>query len=308
LLGAAAGRIRHQISISPSLVTLTVVLVGLSLYCVIPLPEWLLRLSLLSQVHEARALLGIGIASILLVCLFLDRYREPVFGKRWTLAGALGATLAIGSVFYVVHARAPALFEDRIHLAVLIFVNVLVVGMFLWDRGRKWLPPAFAFLLICSNALINPVMQGLGPLTESAAFREVERINAADPGSKWIAYEDYATAQLLKAAGARVFNGTKVVPDLPFLRELDSERTSEAVFNRYARIVCALQVLPEKVSFSLVQNDVYIVNLPPGLPILRSSGYDYYVFPAKWDDALFYDFSLIATTPSNTTWIYRRIR
>jgi hypothetical protein len=131
---------------------------------------------------------------------------------------------------------------------------------------------------------------------------------AADPEAKWIAYGDYANGQLVKATGATVFNGTKIVPDLPFLRQLDPERAYEAVYNRYARVICAVQVFPEEVSFSVLQDDVYAIHLPPGLPILRDSGYHYYVFPANWDDALFYDFSLVAKTPSNSVWIYHRAR
>jgi hypothetical protein len=275
---------------------------------VVPLPEWLLRATLLTHVHEARALLSIGVANIAFVCLFLDRYREPIFGKGWASGGALGAALGLCALFHAVQGRDAAFFADRIHLALLIFTNVLVVTMFIWDRARRWLPPAFALVLICSNGLINPIMRGLGAVTESAAYQEIDKIHTADPEAKWIAYGDYANGQLVKATGALVLNGTKVVPDLPFLRQLDPERASEAVYNRYARIVCALQVFPEEVSFSLLENDVYAINLPPALPILRSSAYDYYVFPAKWDDASFYDFSPVANTPSNSVWIYHRTR
>jgi hypothetical protein len=297
--------VRHQISISPLVVTLTVFIVGLSLYCVVRLPEWLLHFTLLAHVHEARALLSIGVANILLVCLFLDRYRKPIFGKRWALGGALGAALAISSHFYAVQGRDAEFFADRIHLALLIFANVVVVTMFVWDRARPWLPPVFALVLICSNGLINPVMRGLRPLTESAAYQEIAKIHAADPEAKWIAYADYANGQLVKATGAPVLNGTKIVPDLPFLRQLDPERAYEAVYNRYAKVLCALQVFPEEVSFSLLEDDVYAIYLPPGLQTLRNSGYHYYVFPATWDDALFYDFSLVAKT-SKSVWIYHR--
>ena len=65
-------------------------------------------------------------------------------------------------------------------------------------------------------------------------------------------------------------------------------------------------MFPEEVSFSLLQAEFYTVHLPPGLPILRDAGYRYYVFSSQWRDALFYDFALVAKTPSNNLWIYRR--
>ncbi len=306
MFGVASGRARGRISISPLMVLLTVFIVGLSLYCVVRLPWWLLHATLLAHVHEARALLSIGVANILLVCLFLDRYRKPIFGKYWALCGALGAALGIGALFHAVGARNEGFFADRIHFTLLILANAVLVTMFFWDCARRWLPLVFALLLICSNGLINPVMRGLGPLTESAALQEVDKIRAADPEAKWIAYGDYVTGQLVKATGAPVLNGTKIVPDLPFLRQLDPERTYEAVYNRYAWVICAVQVFPEEVSFSLLQAEFYTIHLPPGLPILRDAGYHYYVFPENWRDALFYDFSLVAKTPMNNLWIYHR--
>jgi len=168
------------------------------------------------------------------------------------------------------------------------------------------LPLVFALLLIWSNGLINPIMRGLGPLTESAAFQEIDKIRTADPGAKWIAYGDYVTGQLIKATGATVLNGTKFVPDLPFLRQLDPHGAYETIYNRYGWIICAVQVFPEEVRFSLLQPDFYTIYLPPGLPVLRSANYRYYVFRGVWRDASLYDFSLVATTPSNSLCVYRR--
>jgi hypothetical protein len=273
---------------------------------VVHLPEWVLRVTLLSQLYEARALLGIGLAGILLVCLFLDRYRGPVFGKYWSSGGALAAALGLVALFYTIHTRNGGFFAERLHLAVLIFVNAVFVTMFFWEPARRWLPAVFAAVLISSNALINPVMRGLGPLSESAAFIEVEKIHAADPEGKWIAFGDYVTGQLVKATGAPILNGTKIVPDLPLLRQLDPNRAYEDVYNRYAWIVCAIQVLPPEASFTLLQPDFYTLHLPPSLPILREANYRYYVFPGLWRDASLNDFSLVASTPANNLCVYRR--
>lgn len=306
LLGVVAGRVRFRAGIPPLIVMLAAIIATLSLYCVVRLPEWLLRATLLAHVHEARALLSIGLANILLVCLFLDRYRKPLFGKYWALCGGLSAALGLGVLFFGVNTRNAAFFADRTYLVVLVFTNAVLVTMFFWDRARRWLLPVFAVLLICSNGLINPVMRGLGPLTESAAFQEVDKIRAADPEAKWIAFGDYVTGQMVKATGAPVLNGTKIVPDLSFLRQLDPERKYENVYNRYAWIICAVQVFPEEVRFSLLQAEFYTIHLPPSLPILRDAGYRYYVFAGPWRDAFLYDFSAVANTPANNFVIYRR--
>lgn len=308
ILGLVAARVRARVAISPLFVLLAAYIAALHIYCVVKLPDWLLRATLLSAVHEARVLLGLGLASILLALFFLDRYREPVFGKYWTLGGALGAALGLAALYHAVNARDPEFFANRQMLVVLLSINVVLVAIFLWDRARRWLPAVLAPLLICSNGLINPIMQGLRPLTESAAFWEVERIRTADPDGKWIAFGDAVTGQLIKATGASVFNGTKIVPDLPFLHQLDPARNFESVYNRYAWIVCAVQVFPEEARFSLLQDEFYTAYLPPGLPVLRDAGYRYYTFGDVWRDAVFYDFSLAAWTPTEKLWIYGRNR
>jgi hypothetical protein len=305
LLGLAAGRVRSRISISPLMAMLTVFLAAFSLYCVVRLPEWLLQATLLAHVHEDRALLSIGLANIILVCLFLDRYRGPVFGKYWACGGALAAASGLGALFYSINAGNPAFFATPPYFALLLFINALLVMLFFWDRARRLLPPVFALLLICSNALINPIMRGLGPLLESDAFHEIDKIRAADPKAKWIAYGDYMTAQLIKATGATVLNGTKFVPDLPFLRQLDPKGEFETIYNRYGWIICMPKVFPEETSFTLLQPDFYNMHLPPSLPLLQEQGYRYYVFRTAWRDASLYDFSLLAN-PSNSMFIYGR--
>lgn len=308
LLGVIAGRVQRRIPIAPSIILLTGFLIAVSVYCVVQLPEWLLHVTLFSSVHEARALLSIGLANILLVCLFLDRYREPVFDTVWGLGGLVASASGIGVLYYIIQSRAPDFFADRHYLALLIAANAAILTLFFWDRMRRWLPALVVPLLVCSNGLINPVMRSLAPLLESPAFRLVDRTRAADPNGKWIAYGqfDHLTPQLVKATGAQILNGTKIVPDLPFLRELDPERVFETVYNRYAWIMCAVQVFPEEVSFSLLQAEFYRINLPPGLPLLRERGYNYFVFREDWADALFYDFSLAGKVPEDDLWIYRR--
>lgn len=306
VLGVAVARVRKQLYISPLVIALTAVIAGLGVFCVVRLPEWILWVTLLGQVHEARALLTIGMANILLGCLFLDRYRGAIFGRFWGWSGAVCVALGIGALFFAIHARNAGFFADRIHLALLIAINAGLVALFFWDRGRQWLPPVFGLLLICSNGLINPVMRGLGPLSESAAFKELDAIRAADPEAKWIAFGDYVTAQVVKATGAAVLNGTKIVPDLSLFRQLDPVHKYETIYNRYAWIICSTQIFPEEVRFSLLQAEFFTIHLPPQLPLLREANYRYYVFPTIWRDASFYDFSLVTNSPEKSLWIYRR--
>jgi hypothetical protein len=306
--GVAVGRFRSGIRISPLLIALAIFIIAVALFCTVQLPQWLLQATLFSQVHEARALLALGIANILLSALFLDRYRGAVFGAVAAIVGGLLALGAVAYLVYAAHQRAPEFWTDGIYLALIAGANLSIITMFFWDRARRWLPLGFSALLIAGNGLVNPVMSGLGALIETDGFKAVDRLRAEDPAGKWIGYGDYLTAQLVKSTGASTFNGTKIVPDLHTMRQFDSNGAFDKVYNRYSWIVCMPHVSPEEVSFELPQPDLYIMNLPPSFPLLREQGYNYYAFSSEWTDAISYDFELVAATTGERLWIYRRVR
>ena len=306
LLGVGVAAVRRAARVPALVIGLTLFIVAISVYCTVELPRWLLVATVFTHVHEARALLALGLANVVLVFVFLDRYREAVFGVVWGAAGGVIAAAAVAALFYNAFQLQPEFVSATGWMALVIGANAIAITMFFWDRARRWFPAVFVTLLVCSNSLINPVVSGLGALVESGAYRQVESVRAADPEAKWIAYGDHVTAQLIKATGATVFNGTKTVPDLQFLRMLDPAGTFEQVYNRYAWIVCVPKVFPEEVSFALLQMEFYRVDLPPGLKLLRDAGYHYYVFPEQWRDAMFYDFTVAARTPHDALWIYAR--
>jgi len=302
-----AARFRAKTWISPLFVTLSIFLIGLSLYCILPLPEWLLRITLLNLATERRALLALGIANIFFCCLFLDRYRAAILSRLSIVGG--GITLWFGLLVMLWSARTQnaTYFSDPWHWIQPLTIGAFILFLFFWERLRfRWLPIVFGLLLIFSNAPINPVMRGLSPLLDSVAFTSIDRIRAADPEGKWIVYHTRYFAQLAKATGATVFNGTKIVPDLPFFHQLDPGGGNDFVYNRYANIGCELPRLSHEVSANLVYPDYYIWFLPPDLPILKESGYRYVLIPNEWPEAARYGFALIEKITPGDLWIYRR--
>jgi len=98
VLATLFARFRNRTRISPLLATLSIFLICFGLYCVMPLPAWLLRATLLDLATERRALLAIGLANIFLCCFFLDRYRASFLSK--TTAGICGAVLWLELCFF----------------------------------------------------------------------------------------------------------------------------------------------------------------------------------------------------------------
>jgi hypothetical protein len=101
-------RWRKNAPVSPLIIALALFLVSLSLYCVVPFPSWLLRITLLEFAPERRAILAIGLANIFLCCVFLDAYRTRIFPK-WssilvTLVFSLRLQRYFGQQVYAVRA------------------------------------------------------------------------------------------------------------------------------------------------------------------------------------------------------------
>jgi hypothetical protein len=302
-----AARFRAKMLVSPLLATLAIFLIGLSVYCVVPAPEWLLRVTLLNFATERRALLALGIANILFCCLCLDRYRTAILSGLSVAAGGILLWLGILVMMCCARTQNAVYFSDPWHWIQPLAIAALILSLFFWNRLRyRLLPVVLGLLLIFSNGAINPVVRGLSPLLNSAAFDAIERIHAADPEGKWIVYHTRYFAQLVKATGAAVFNGTKIVPDLSFMRQLDPRGADEFVYNRYANVGCEVPRLSHEASASLVYPDYYIWFLPPDLPALSKSGYRYILIPKEWPEASAYGFALIEKVLPGDLWIYRR--
>jgi hypothetical protein len=307
LLALWVARFRNKTPISPLIISLTICLVLLSLYCLMPLPHWLARATLLNFATERRALLAIGLANIFLCCFFLDRHRAPIFSKSG--AAIAGVVLWLATLLLLWQGGIPnaVYFSDWWAWGQSLALSGVVLVMFFWERLRfRWLPALLGTLLVFSNCTINPVMRGLGPLLDSEAFKRIDRIRGADPGGKWIVYHTRYFAQLVKATGATVFNGTKIVPDVAFFRQLDPDE-DDFTYNRYANIGCEVPRLSHQVSTGLVYPDFYILFLPPDLPLLEKAGYRYVLFPKDWPEAASYGFALIDRVMPGDLWIYRRV-
>ena len=302
ILGArfAAGKRVTQI-----LLSLLIFLVALSIYCVLPLPEWLLHSTFLNYATERRSLLALGVANILFCCLFLDRYRSAIVSRRTAIIGA--TALWTGAVVLLWSARSTnaAYFSEPWHWAAPLSIAGIVLVLIFWESLRhRWFPIAFGLLLVLSNAPINPLMRGLSPLVDSTAFHEIDRIRDSDPGGGWIVYHTRYFAQLVKATGAAIFNGTKIVPDLELLRRIDP--SAESVYNRYANIGCEFPKSTGETRAVLVYPDYYIWLLPPDLQLLRQSGYRYILIPNQWPDAETHGFALMEKLLPGELWIYRQ--
>ena len=165
---------RRGLAVPPLILSLAALIVVIGAYCVIPMPQWLARGSLLGFAVEERSLLGIGMANILLSCLFFDSYREPIL-KR---SGITALTVTAGCFTAGILWLHPFPADSRLS-TVIVLINCAIVGMFIWDRAKTWFLAVFTTLVFLNGAAVNPVMRGLSPLLESQTFKQIDKLRQA---------------------------------------------------------------------------------------------------------------------------------
>lgn len=310
--GAALLLVARRKRVSIVAVALLGVIALLVTFCVVPLPHWLTRATLLSFTTERRALLALGVAGVVLCCVVLEQSRATRISRSAAIVASALCVAGVTWLAWHVQVRDPAVKEAAVSSLVSatrgipVAIAAALVLLFFVDKLRRWFPLVFSLIAIASNSAINPIMTGLAPLTHSRAFLETDAVRRRDPAAKWIVYEDRILAQLVKATGANVFNGTKILPDLQFFSLLDPGGALASIYNRYANIVCELPQQRGQGTFELVAPDLYVIAMPPELSPLAENGYRLAVYPREWSDAGQYGFKQIVAMRESRVWIYRR--
>ena len=267
-------------------------------------PHFLAVASAFGLSQGTRSLLGLGLASILLCCIFLAKSHVNLprsFAPRVIVGASL---LALFLVYSLIFNHATGTFATGNQIALVSLLGA-AAGYLLLTRRRVAFAACILLPSMWTFGLVNPVGYGLGPIIETSFFKQVSPLIRRDPAARWAVYGPHTVADLLKAAGAQVFNGAKFVPPLEDLRVIDPKSSGASIYNRYAHI----ELEPDQgsaVSFSLYQGDWYIIHIAPSNDIWRRLGMRYVVLPyAATDPAFLATAGLVQTLPGAGLWIYR---
>ena len=228
----------------------------------LPVPEILLKVSLLSLTTCDRALIAIQFINLLL----LFRSISFLKGKLRPINVVLGA-LIYAAFVTVIFVRDM---KEDIPLS-----NIMVAGMFLllllafvlaWTQKNvcngKWFLIFSIMLFSIAGGLVNPVQAGLPMLEKSNLLREIEavvKIEGSD--AKWISVDcSYPNTNIPLLVGASTINSTNVYPALERWEALDPTGKYEKIYNRYAHILVTLQK-SGKTDFELLAPDYFQLNL-----------------------------------------------
>ena len=257
----------------------------LLLYGIVGFPEWLAKLTLLSNVPNQRLPLALGLSDISLLCISLTVLQESSQSRRTAklangAAVPLPAIIAISILFGAVSAAGLCfLHASFAHRAFVILCGIMVAvatyAALALASGRKNDPNGLvciAVVMALFGCCVNPVQQGIAALEDSETLNRISPIAEGNPGSVW-AGDNNRAAQALLSAGIRTINSTAIYPDLDTWRKVDPDGVYEDAYNRYAHIT----MIPTmgKTSFESPVADTFTVNL--NVDDIPKLGIDYWL-------------------------------
>ncbi len=315
----AARRIKN----SPLVALLSLYVVLICVWILVPFPSLLARLTLMSYVPSTRALLAAGIGSIILTMVFLAETGRRRLGTVFPVLVAIVVFLTLLVYAAVLRRDVNGFFQLRY---LILMVAGVTVAAWLLLRGRALLFSLLIIAAVLPNLFVNPLSRGLGPIVDKDAFKAAVAANDAAPGARWLAYGDNTLAQFLKAGGLNVADGVSYTPDLDFFRALDPQGKNEEVYNRYANIAF-LEPKPGRAGtggnvdasgdgpaagnagarFTLLQPDAFTVEINPCDPELGRLGITNFAFAYQPNEKKLSCLSPLAAFPESHVWLYQRL-
>jgi len=235
----------------------------LLVHAFVGLPSLLARLTGLSTVPVGRSIVGLGIASLVLlviVGLVVERASIPVRAR--ILAGAVLVVVTVTSVITVlqqVHeAGSPLSWRGAL---------IALLAAFTCSAAYFWRPFLAVLGLVLFGLTVslpaNPLVRGVSQVTDSELASEVHRLMAeGGPESIWMS-ESITASGVITAAGAANLSGINLYPNSSAWEILDPSRSSEPIWNRYAHTRWTFDGSALQPRLTLVQSDVIAIRVSP---------------------------------------------
>lgn len=237
LAGGAFGGFRARTPAARALTAVSIVLVALGCWALLPVPTGLGRVLLLTSVPGKRMAMPLAVGGALAAGLYAHRARHEVaFRPRWWRAGCAGAAFAALTAYA---AHGFTVDGDRVGplvaTAVAALVGVLAVATL---RGRVVVGLGGACLVLAvSSVTINPLQRGLDPITRAPLLAQIDAVRVSHTSGRWVSTPgDEPGFAILAASGAAAASGTSWYADAPRWRRLDPSPAAERVWNRFAYV------------------------------------------------------------------------
>jgi hypothetical protein len=213
-------------------IAVTAVAALLLLWMFVPLPPLVGRVTLLNRVPGYRATLALGVCTVLLVYLVAGRLPAARWAPRTVLS--LAATAATGALAWW---SATQLLRGSVpgtKTALLVGLIVAAAFCLLALAPIRW--PAMVVLIAVvgvNYAMVNPLYQGLGPLTHGPLASTLETLAQREGPSKWVDLAGGFSSTVITASPQELLSGMTYYPSKDVWERLAP--TQEARWNNYSK-------------------------------------------------------------------------
>jgi hypothetical protein len=267
-------------------------IVGASVFVLIMLvwmevgfPKGLATTTLMSMSPTRRTQIPMGIGSIVLLFIYLGLLKDKVKQSTpLTLAFIAGA---IGFVIYTAYVNINdsdgLILAYQTFIPVLFFIAMNVLLIFSVNIPYRTAIFCIGILIfLIPNYRLNPISQGLSPITENAFYKSVRQLVEQDPEARWIVNGNQFVTYMVTATGAKQITGVKFIPDRKrIFSVLDPQMKRDSAYNRYAHVVFSTYIPGtgrDTVVLANQYEDGYVIAMDPCSPKLKQLNVKYMVF------------------------------
>ncbi|MFH1478107.1 MAG: hypothetical protein ABIH24_11555 [Verrucomicrobiota bacterium] len=255
-------------------------IVFLLIWNLIGFPEFLARWTLMNRAPPFRTLIGLGIADIFLLSVYVARRQRLIPASRKDHV----TPWIIGALWIVFHVALGTKLSGHfpnypLNTALIGGLLAMALAPLLYLAPRLVLP-AIMLASIMTTWHVNPLSRGGMTFIQENPLSQ--KIRTLDQESKkqghqpvWIAYGDAALPNLFRMIGSHALNGAHAYAQLELWHKLDPEGQARPVYNRYAHVVFEAPPVPDDFNIHLVYADSVTVRLHPDNPRFAALNADY---------------------------------
>lgn len=260
----------------------------LGAYAFVGFPDWLARVTLLSNVPAMRVLLALGYLDVVLLVRVLsladgECLKDEGPHRLWGALAAAALFTVVAMVFFSQTLTEGKRVSCMVLLGMLVFACAFVVlaprGAF--GRGSLGRGSCMA-MLACTIAVpglcVNPLQMGTDALTDNSVGNVIASVQEDQPGT-WIADEAWES-QLVLAQGATCLTSVSTYPHLALWGTVDASGSYVDDYNRYAWI--AVREAADATTFETTRPDGFTVRL--ALADARKLGVTYWLTSIDFSD------------------------
>lgn len=293
----------HYLNFVPVIIPLSIALfiqskridwmiVGASIFVVLMLiwmeigfPKGLATATLMSMSPTRRTQIPMGIGSIVLLFIYLGAIKNKVkLSTPLTLVFIAGAIAFVVYTAYVnINDSDGLILAYQTFLPVLFFIGMNVLLIFSVNIPYRTVVFCIGILIfLIPNYKLNPISQGLSPITENAFYKSVRQLVEQDPDARWIVNGNQFITYMVTATGAKQITGVKYIPDRKrIFSVLDPQMKRDSAYNRYAHVVFSTYIPGtgrDTVVLANQYEDGYVIAMDPCSPKLKQLNVKYMVF------------------------------